>query len=244
MRKICSSRKNSCSSASSCRADCEVRAEGLLDDQSGEAAARAGLVGLHRGQASGDDPEQLRDRRQVVDTVALGGALGVDLGEDVGEVLECGVVGVVATHVVKARDVVLPAPRRSPRRRIEDAVAEGVVVVVARRGADQAEALGELTALGEGGERGEDLAPREVAGRAEDDQRERADMAVVAGRPREHLVLEGRLRRGGAHRCAPDACSAAAAGSTGAPSAAAFSPRRSISSSKDLAKELTPSTSS
>ncbi len=170
----------------------QVGAERLLDD----AAHIRLLVAVQaRGLDLLDDHrEELRRRRQVVRAVERLPGLLVELVQDLRE------LG-VAVRVVEVRRDVLHVPEqaaehlvvRRPPRVLADRgaalLAEVVVPLLAAGDADQLEALGQRALVGEVVERGQELAVRQVARRAEDDERGRRDRQALEALDERVLLL-------------------------------------------------------
>ena len=166
----------------------EVVAERLLDDQARPALGRAPLAEL-----PDERRHRLRRDREVVDAVPARSAFLVELVQQVGELVLAALVGEVERDVAGRLGEPLPdlglevvAPELADR--VLHLVAELVVRPLRARGADDRELLGEELAAGERVQRREDLAVREVAGRAEDDEHARL------GRPPRAEPLEQRIR--------------------------------------------------
>ena len=148
----------------------EIVAERLLDDQSHPALRRAALA-----DRLDDRLEDGGRSREVVDAVAPRLALLVELGQRRGEVVLALLVGEVHRDVVHAfgkrlPDVVTERIARVLLHRSLHPFPELVVRLFRARDADDCEVLGQQAAVGERVERGEELAFRQVAGRAEDDE--------------------------------------------------------------------------
>jgi hypothetical protein len=201
---------------------CEVGAERLLDhDPHVRALVVVEPVGLER---LGDDREVLRRRRQVVDAVEREARLLVqrvarraDLRVPLRVVERVTDVGHPLDQPVEHRLGGLAA--RELGDRLARLPTELVVRQLAARDADQVEALGQRPLVGQVVEGGQELAAREVARGAEDDQRgrrngeplEALDQRVLGGdhchlsRPLPPARPRGR-RTGCAARRAPCAC--------------------------------------
>ena len=136
---------------------------------------------------------RLRRDREVVDAVAARSAFLVELVQQVGELVLAALVGEVERDVAGRLGEPLPdlglevvAPELADR--VLHLVAELVVRPLRAGGADDRELLGEELAARERVQRREDLAVREVAGGAEDDEHARL------GRPPRAEPLEQRIR--------------------------------------------------
>ena len=186
----------------------EVVAERLLDHEARparRATALADLVHERRDRA--------RRHCEVVDAVARCSALLVDMGEAFGEAMLERFVPEVGRDVVHPScelipDVLPEGIARVLLHRFFHPRAEAVVALLGPRGADDRELLREQVAVGERVERGNELALRQVAGRAEDHERARI------GRPPELEALEQRIFFGDGHSlltaCPPNSLRSAA----------------------------------
>ena len=151
----------------------EVVAERLLDDQAHPASGFAALTEL-----SDDRRHRLRRDGEVVDAVPARAALLVDLVQEPGEVVLTALVGEVERDVARrlgqpVPDVLVEVVAAELADGVLHLVAELVVRPVRAGGADDRELLRQELAAGERVERGEDLAVRQVAGGAEDDEHAR-----------------------------------------------------------------------
>jgi len=170
-------------------------AERLLDDQS-----RPALRGAALADRLDDRLEDGGWGREVVDAIAPRLALLVELGQRRGEVVLALLVGEVHRDVVHAfgkrlPDVVTERIARVLLHRGLHPFPELVVRLFRARDADDGEVLGQEAAVRERVERGEQLAFRQVPGRAEDDE----DAGVRCPpnlQPFEQRVV---LERGGRH---------------------------------------------
>ena len=156
----------------------QVGADRLLDhDPDLRALVRVELVLAELGDDNGEEGGR---GRQVEDPVERDPRLLVELGRLLLEVVVDVVVVEGARHV--AQPLEQPVEHllvRLAARELLDRVAGHVAVVVVRDvragDADQVEALGQRALVGEVVERGQQLAPRQVARAAEDRHRRRAD---------------------------------------------------------------------
>ena len=153
----------------------EVAAEGLFDHESGELAPGPRTVQAVAGQATGHLPEKRRDGGQVVDPVARRAPAPfclVELGEDLGDLLERGVVVVVPAHVAELLDEVSPGGL-GVGDRLEAALAELVIGPLGPGDTDEDEAVRERAVARQRRQGREELARGEVARGAEHHQRQR-----------------------------------------------------------------------
>ena len=163
MRKTCSSSKTSCTSRSSSSKDCEVEAERLLDHQ-------AGPLGQPLAPEHADHPgHRGRWHRQVDDAAHVVTEALLDLPHPSREVRAVVGVGGLERHPVEqvARDVLVEVVDR-----LAQPLAHLVAEVVVRAGrvppaADDGVVLGQSAGRGEPVEPREQLARREVAAGAE-----------------------------------------------------------------------------
>ena len=196
MRKTWGSRNTLDTTFCSSRARLEVGPERLLDD-----AAHVGLrvpVQLGALDLLDDHREELRRGREVVVAVERLARLVVELVERLRE-------APVAVRVVERGGDVgarARAARRAPRRSGCGAstcrssrgtpARKSSWLLLAPRDADELEPLGQRALVREVVERGQQLAVREVAGRAEDDERGGRDRAAARA-----------PRRAGSRACRP-----------------------------------------
>ena len=154
----------------------EVVTEGLLDDQPDPP-----LGGATRGDLVHDRADCARRDCEVVDAVATGPALVVELREDVAQFVLALVVCEVERDVVHSGGEVVPhllvelVPRMLLHRLLHP-LAEPVVALLGARRTDDPEVLGKQLTDRERVHRGHQLLRRQVARRPEDDE----DAAVRA----------------------------------------------------------------
>ncbi len=177
----------------------EVVAERLLDDDPRMRVLDA--VQSRRAELGGDQREELRSGRQVEDAVQGASGLLVELPQGVVQLGVDLIVVEVSLDVPGVLEQSLQhvlvglAPREALDRR-DHGVAEVLVLLIAPADADHLEALGQLALVGEVVERGQQLAVREVAGGAEDDQRRRMHRQPLESLD-ERVVGVGEVDRGG-----------------------------------------------
>ena len=169
----------------------EVVAERLLDDQARPAFGLATLADL-----LDDHRHRLRRDCEVVDAVAARAALGVELVHALQELVVLAAVREIDRHVVRrlgqpVPDVLVEVVAAELAHRVLHLVAELVVRPLGAGCADDREVLRQELAHRECVQRGEDLAVRQVAGGAEDDQHARLRRPSMP-KPLEQRVLSDR----------------------------------------------------
>ncbi len=145
-----------------------VPAEGLLDHQPGESSGRAPTQ-PGRSQQPRDDAEQLRRSGQIEQPVAAGTRNVVTLLQQFGQRLVGRGILVAAGHIPGLRKQPLPALGSSRPSLVPPEPAELGVGHVRPSHPDQDELQGQAAFRREPAQRRQELAPREVAGCAEDD---------------------------------------------------------------------------
>ena len=160
----------------------QARAERLLDDHADLGVLR--VVEVVRAELLDDDREELRRGREVEAAVQRLAGLLVDLRQHRREALVDRVVverpADVARALEELREHLLVG--RAARELADGArreLPELVVGEVRARAADEREVLGQRALVGEVVERGQELAAREVAGRAEDHERRGVDRQAL-----------------------------------------------------------------
>jgi hypothetical protein len=167
-----------------------------------------------------DPREEVGSRREVEDAVERDPRLLVELGELLLEPLEDGILVERPGHVADPLQQLLEHLLvRRPARVLLDRVARHGAVLVVRhlraRDPDQVETLGERAFMREVVDRGQELAVRQVAGAAEDDERGRVDGEALESLGQRVLLLHDghgllrvrlllRRRVGGDHRVAAE----------------------------------------
>ena len=183
MRKTWRSRKTECTTSWSERAEARSVPNGFsITARTSPCSDRCRPFSLI---ADGDDGEELRRRREVVDAVERLAGLGVELVHRLAQAR-------VAGHVVERDAEVAHAAEQARRAaaslgraageladRLARLRAEVVVGEIAARDADQVEALRQRALVSEVVERRQELAPRQVARRTEDDQRRGRDRETL-----------------------------------------------------------------
>src|SRR5205823_11969288 len=155
----------------------QVAAERLLDDDAGPAALHAGEAGS--AEVGDDVVIEARWRRAIEEPVARAAAPALDLLEPLLEAAVQLRAGRVTGDVVHAAREPVPhvlrgnLEPREARHAFARAPAVRRVGHLAARGADDGEELGQRAGRVEAPQRGYELAVRQVARRAEDDERER-----------------------------------------------------------------------
>ena len=160
-----------------CHRGLEVPTKGLLDHEPGELAPSPGLVQSAAGEATCHLPEQRRDGGEVEDAVAARATAfvgGVELGHDLRDPREGGIVVVVADHIPEALRQLGPG-RFGVGDGRETVIAELVVGPRGPRDPDEAEALGQGPLARQRGERRQELPRGEIARRSEYHERNGRD---------------------------------------------------------------------
>jgi hypothetical protein len=144
-----------------------------------------------------DQREEVRSRRKVEDAVERAPRLLVEPGELALEPLEDGVIVERPRHIADPLQQLLEhlLVRRAARVRRDRLARHGAVLVVRHlraRDPDQVEALGERALVREVVDSGQELAVREVAGGAEDDERRRVDWQALESLDERVLLLHDR----------------------------------------------------
>ncbi len=146
------------------------------------------------GQAAGDLPEKRRDGGEVVDPVARRAPAPlclVELGEDLDDLVERGVVVVVPAHVAELLDEVSPGGAGAGDR-LEAVLAELVIAPLAPGDTDEDKAVRERAVARQRRQGREELSRGEVTRGAEHHQRERRGLRLRPGRGHEDAFSDAR----------------------------------------------------
>src|SRR5439155_8200221 len=148
----------------------EVVAEGLLDDE-----PRPALRAPSLAESRDDGLHRLRRHSEVVDAVAARSALLVELVQQGPEAILAALVREIGGEVMRpfgqpVPDLLLEVVPAELADGVLHPLAELVVGPIRARDADDGEALRQEVPAGERVQRREDLAAREIAGGAEDDE--------------------------------------------------------------------------